>query len=90
MKKISSLILIFSVWAMSLSAQITREQADTIMREHLQNGMLQHCSLYVNINVPSEKGIIITTSNDEVVKAKYACWTYYLDEKENSLLQLVS
>ena len=63
----------------SLSAQITREQADAIVLEYIQEIALPY-SLYVNINMPGEEGIIITTFNEEVVRVKYACWAYYLNE----------
>ena len=81
MKKIFS-IVILSLWVMSLSAQTTRGQADTIVKEHLQNENLQNCSLYVNVKEPNQAGIVITTSNEEVINAKYPCWTYYVDETE--------
>ena len=81
MKKLVS-VVVLSLWAMYLPAQTTRGQADTIVRNHLQNENLQNCPLYVNVNAPNQAGIVITTSNDEVIKAKYACWTYYVDETE--------
>jgi len=74
-------MLILGVWITSLSAQITRGHADNIVREHLQNEFVQS-TLYVHANLPNEEGISITTSNEEVFKAKYACWIYYLDENE--------
>ena len=78
MKKIIISILALTVWA--VSAQITREQADAIVLEHIQNEAVQSSLLYVNVNAPSSAGIAVTTSNSETVKAKYACWTYYLNE----------
>jgi hypothetical protein len=38
--------------------------------------------LYIHVNAPNEEGITITTSNEEVFTAKYACWAYSLDENE--------
>ena len=68
----------------SLSAQITREQADTTVRNHLQNENVQYEVLYVNVNAPNEEGIAITTSNGEMFKAKYSCFAYYLNESDIS------
>jgi hypothetical protein len=80
MKKITVSILISVALATSLSAQITRTRADTIVREYLQNEMITYDLLYVHANAPNEEGITITTSNEEIFTAKYACWTYFVDE----------
>jgi hypothetical protein len=81
MKKIIISMSILTAWATLLSAQITREQADVIVLNHVQSGVTNP-SLYVNLNNPDAKGIVITTSNEETVRAKYACWAYCLDENE--------
>ena len=83
MKKIIFSMLVLTAWAASLSAQITREQADAIVLGYVQ-GEVTNPSLYANLNAPGGEGIVITTSNEETVKAKYACWAYYLDENELS------
>ena len=63
-------------WTTSLLAgNITREQADAIVLEYLKNEGT-HFDLYVNSNTPNEEGLVITTPNGEIVKAKYACWVY--------------
>ena len=80
MKKIIISMLVLIAWTTSLTAQITREQADSIVLEYIQ----KEVTLYVNINTPNEEGITITTSNQETFKTKYACWAYYLDENESS------
>jgi hypothetical protein len=80
MKKLIIPMLIFLAWATSLSAQITREQADKIVLEHLQNEVTLPYFLYVNVNAPSEAGIAVTTFQEETFTAKYACWAYYLNE----------
>ena len=82
MKKIIILMPMLLVWATSLSAQTTREQADAIVLDYLTNEVTQPCLLYVNLSTPSGEGIILTTSNEETIKAKYACWLYYLNESE--------
>ena len=73
-------MLVLTAWATSLSAQITRKQADAIVWEHLQNEVTPPYLLYVNVNTPTAEGIAITTSQGEAMQAKYACWTYYLNE----------
>jgi len=67
-----------------LSAQTTQEQADSIVLNYIQNEATQPCLLYVNVNAPSKEGATITTSNGETVRAKYACWVYYLNESSGS------
>lgn len=80
MKKIIISMSILLAWAASLSAQITREQADEIVLSHIQSATEQSGLLYSNVNAPDEAGIAVTTSNGETFKAKYACWAYYLNE----------
>jgi hypothetical protein len=80
MKKLIIPMLIFLAWTISLSAQITQEQADKIVLEHLQNEVTPPYLLYVNVNAPSEAGIAVTTFQEETFTAKYACWAYYLNE----------
>ena len=66
-------------WATLLTAaNITREQADAIVQDYVQTGTL----LYTNVNAPNTEGIVITTSEGETFKAKYACWAYCLDESD--------
>ena len=78
------LILALVEWTTLLPAQITRKQADAIVKAHLQNEMVECKLLYVNVNDPDVTGTAVMTSNEEVVKAKYACWAYYLNESERS------
>ena len=80
MKKALFLMLVFIAWTISLSAQITREQADVIVWEHIQNEVTPPCLLYVYEHAPSAEGIVINTYKEETVKVKYACWAYYLNE----------
>ncbi|MCL2042078.1 MAG: T9SS type A sorting domain-containing protein [Bacteroidales bacterium] len=80
MKKIIISMLVLTAWATSLSAQITREQADAIVWEHLQDEVTPPYFLYVNVNTPTVEGIAITTPQGEAMLAKYACWAYYLNE----------
>ncbi|MDR0603347.1 MAG: hypothetical protein LBG80_03480, partial [Bacteroidales bacterium] len=64
MKKLIISILVLVAFTTSLSAQITREQADNIVKEYLQNETITYNLLYVHVNTPSEEGIAITTSNE--------------------------
>ena len=76
MKKIFILMLILIAWAASLSAQTTREQADAIVLNYLKTEAGYPYNVFVNVNTPNEEGFVITTSNEETVRAKYACWVY--------------
>jgi len=80
MKKALTLMLVLTACTTSLSAQITREQADAIVWQYVQNEVAQPYILYGNLNTPSEGGMVVTTFNDEIVKVKYAYWAYYLNE----------
>ena len=73
-------LLVLMFCTTSLSAQITREQADNIVLEHLQKEVPSPYLLYVNVNTPSTEEITLTTYNEENMKVKYACWAYYLSE----------
>ena len=74
------MLLALFAWTTLVSAQITRKQADEIVFAYLQKEMIQPSYIYVNGKAISEGGIAITTTNEETVKVKYACWTYYLNE----------
>jgi len=86
MKKIIVFLLVSIFGSTSLFAQkITHEQADEIAINYVKNEValnegapLNSFLLYVNANTPSEDGFALTTSSGEKVKAKYACWVYYL------------
>jgi len=77
------LMLFLFAWTTSLPAEnITREQADVIVQNYVQSEVTQPAALFTNLNEPSDAGIAITTSNEESVRAKYACWAYYLNESD--------
>jgi len=85
MKKIFFTLLVLLAWTTLLSAQgLTREQADAIVKDYIQSEALQAADgiLYANSNAPDGEGISITTSNEETVNIKYACWAYCLNENE--------
>jgi hypothetical protein len=62
MSKLLIPMLVLWAWATPLNAQITREQADIIVFEHLQNHVTSPYFLYVNVNLPSDEVITITTN----------------------------
>ncbi|MCL2131940.1 MAG: T9SS type A sorting domain-containing protein [Lentimicrobiaceae bacterium] len=78
------LVAVLAAYTATLSAQVARTQADTIVKAYLQSENADCSSLYVHIDAPDAEGVDITTSNDEAFKAKYACWAYYLNESELS------
>jgi hypothetical protein len=80
MKKLLFTMSILLAWATSLSAQITREQANEIVLQYIKTEITLPYLLYVNVNTPSEEGIAVTTFQEEVFNAKYTCWAYYLNE----------
>ena len=80
MNRISLFLVLFVCCTLGLSAQITREQADVIVLDYLQSELTQPFILYINANVPSEEGFVITTQKEETVKVKYACWVYLVHE----------
>ena len=80
MKKTIILTSVLFAWAMSLSAQITREQATAIVLDYLHDKEIQPYSLCVSVDAPNEEGIVLTTYGGETIKAKYACWVYYTEK----------
>ena len=76
--------LILGAFSLSLSAQITKEQADEIVKVHLDTELTEPYILYFNTNSPSEEGIEIKTTCHETVTIKYACWAYFLYESEGA------
>jgi len=79
MRKMIFLMSFLLAWMTSISAEnITREQADAMVQNYIQGEVI----LFTNLNEPDETGIVITTSNGETVKAKYACWAYCFNESE--------
>ncbi len=76
MKKTIILMSVLFAWATSLSAQVTREQADAIVLNYLNREMAYPYALYVNANAPNEEGFTIITEMEEAIKVKHACWVY--------------
>jgi hypothetical protein len=80
MKIITISILVLLFCTASLHAQITKEQANVIVLQHIQNEATSPYLLYIYNHTPSIEGIFINTYNEETIKVKYACWAYYLNE----------
>jgi len=80
MNKIILFLLILFAWGTSLTAQITREQADSIVIQHIKKDVKPPSLLYLYNQVPSANEIVITTHNEEKMKIKYVCWAYYVNE----------
>jgi len=79
-KTITLSVLALAILATPLSAQITREQADAIVLEHIERTSEWIFDLYVNVAEPSADGFTITTAKGEIVRARYATWVYFLRE----------
>ena len=83
MKKIAILMLALIAWTASASAQITREQADVIAIDYAKTkGISETFRLYINPDVPNEESFSMTTLQGETIKAKYACWVYFIGFEE--------
>ena len=76
MKKITILILLFAACALSLSAQVTQLQADTIVLDRMSSDQRAY-TLYAKQGL-QEEGYTITTSQGEVFELDYPCWVYYV------------
>ena len=80
MKRIFIAMSFLVAWMTLLSAQVTREQADAIVLNYLQNEATRPYFLYLNVNTPREENFFITTHGGESIKVKYACRVYFFDE----------
>ena len=78
LRTLSALVLLLV--ANNIFAQTSQEQADAIVFQYIQNEVNTPYLLYAYSHPPSEDGLVIVTSNEEIIKIKYACWTYYLNE----------
>ena len=64
-----------------VSAQITQEQADEIVLEHLSQESASY-SLFAKEDM--QENMIITTSAGEAIELDYACWVYYISYGDNT------
>ena len=75
MKKICILIALPFMCCIALSAQITQEQADKIVLEHLSQESVPY-ALFAKEDV--QENMIITTITGEILELDYPCWVYYI------------
>ena len=76
MKKSIILTSFFLAYAMSLTAQVTREQADSIVLERMSSETRAY-TLYAN-EALQEEGYTINTSAGEVFELDYSCCVYFV------------
>jgi len=74
MKKIL-LLLTALVAFFALSAQITQEEADSIVLERLSQEIQPH-TIYAKEGIQTDMSI--TTANNEILELDYNCWVYYI------------
>jgi len=75
MKKPLLLITLPFMFFITLSAQITQEQADTIVQERITNET-RPFTLYAEDIVQTDYTVL--TSANEKIKLNYPCWVYYV------------
>ena len=76
MKKILLLLAMPLVCMTTLSAQISQEQADQIVIEHLSNETKPYC-VYAKEDV--QTGFEVTTVTSETLELSYTAWVYYVN-----------
>ena len=80
MKKLLSFIAPF-VLLSTLSAQITQQEADSIVQERLT----QETKLYsLHAKETVQESITITTSTNEVIELEYPAWIYFVNYTEET------
>jgi len=82
MKKITILILLLTACALSLHAQVTQLQADTIVLDRMSSDTRAY-TLYAKQGL-QEEGYTITTSQGEVFELDYPCWVYFAHYAEET------
>jgi len=78
--KIIILIIVQTFFLPALFAQITQEEADSIVLERL-NKETQSYTVYAKEDV--QKEMIITSAAGEMLELDYSCWVYYIRYKAN-------
>ena len=79
-KKNIILMLVLPAWV-TLSAQTTQEQADSIVSKHLSQ-KTQAYTLYAKADV--QEKMTVSTSAGETLELDYACWVYYINYSEKT------
>ena len=78
------LLLILLVGSISLSAQITQEEADDIVWERLSRVSVLYYSLFAKEDV--QENMIIETATGEILELDYPCWVYYINTMDFYLI----
>jgi len=82
MKKITILILLLTACALSLHAQVTQSQADSIALDRMSSDQRAY-TLYAKQGLQDE-GYTINTSQGEVFELDYPCWVYFAHYAEET------
>ena len=85
MKKIVAVTMPF-VFLTALSAQVTQEDADEIVREHMSQETKPH-NIYAKEGLQNE--MLITSSAEELLELDYFCWVYYISYGINTGFYLI-
>jgi hypothetical protein len=83
MKKITFVVQLCFITSI-LTAQITRQQADDVVYEYIQQEVTRPYYLATSDDFPDENGkTTIVTSKEETFSVDYPCWVYYVDERSD-------
>jgi len=77
MKKLLLLLVAPCIMFSTLSAQITQQEADEIVKQRL-DGEGKPCIVYAKETVQTE-GFTVITATGETFALEYPCWVYYVD-----------
>jgi len=88
MKKALLLFPLLLVLFFTLPAQITHDEADSIVIERI-NSIAPHCDILYAKEELQTNGITITTSTEEELELDYSCWIYYTSYAGNNKYLIV-
>ena len=86
MKKILLLVVLPFIFLSALSAQITQEQADEIVINHINQEKLPYI-IYAKEGL--QESMIISTSAGEELELDYLCWVYYINYIDDTCHYLI-
>ena len=76
MKRILLFVAVYLVFIAPLSAQITQEEADVVVKEHMSSETTPF-TIYAKEDLQID-GFTVATTTGEVFKFEYSCWVYYV------------
>ena len=82
MKKILLFLAVPFIFLSSLTAQITQEQADEIVINHMNDETKPH-TIFAKEEVQID-GFAVITSTGEALELEYSCWIYYVNYAEET------